>query len=80
MDIIRVYDKDGIEKEMEVCFICNENNKHYIVYRDLNKENYYASYYKTKDGEILPELYNDLTDEEYSMLEKLYKKAVMPNV
>lgn len=80
MDTIELIDKNGNKNNYEVCLLCNKNNKHYIVYRSLDGKEYYASYYKIKDGVILPELYNDLTNEEYKMLEKLYRKGALENV
>ena len=81
MDII-VYDKDGNKVEMEVVLMYHYEDKHYIIYRDLDKTNkdYYVSYYKVENGKVNPKLYNDLTEEEYKMLEEVYKKAVDKNV
>lgn len=80
MDKIIVYDNKGNEQEMEVCIISEMNDKRFVIYRDLEKQNYYASYYKIINGEIMPTLYNDITDEEYKMLMKLYQKGVMQDV
>lgn len=69
-DIIKIKNKDGVEEQVELILTANLNNKKYLLYKDNNNE-IYASYI-TKEDDIL---HNDLTDEEYNMLEKLYRKG-----
>lgn len=69
-DIIIMKTADGQDEEVELVLTVNHNKKKYILYR--NKENeIYASYMLDNDDT----LYNDLTDEEYVMLESVYKKG-----
>ena len=67
-DIIRVKNKDGVYEEVEVVLTVHQNNKEYLLYRN-NKSELFASY--VFDDE--EELNNNLTDEEYDMLEKIYR-------
>ena len=69
-DIIKIKNKEGVEEQVELILTANLNNKKYLLYKDNNNE-IYASYI-TKEDDIL---HNDLTDEEYNMLEKLYRKG-----
>ena len=80
MDLIELENENGKIEKFEICLVSKTKDKHYIVYRSLDGNEYYASYYKVENGLINNHLYNDLTDEEYKMLERLYKKGVMQNV
>ena len=69
-DTIIVKNQDGIEEEVELVLTVEKKEKKYLLYRDKNDE-LFASY--IVDGDDL--LHNDLTDEEYDMLEKIYLKG-----
>ena len=69
-DTIIVKNQDGIEEEVELVLTVEKKEKKYLLYRDKNDE-LFASY--IIDGDDL--LHNDLTDEEYDMLEKIYLKG-----
>lgn len=73
-DIIKVKNINGIEEEVELVLVVNKNNKKYLLYR--NKDNEMFASYVLKDDESL---HNDLTEEEYDMLEKIYQKGVLLN-
>ena len=70
-DIIKVKTSDGIEEEVELILSVDKNDKKYILYR--NKDNEIYASYLLKSDDLL---HNDLTDEEYEMLETIYKKGV----
>ena len=67
-DIIRVKNKDGIEEAVEVVLTIHQNNKEYLLYRNKNNELFASYVYDNEE-----ELNNNLTDEEYDMLEKIYR-------
>ena len=69
-DTIIVKNQDGIDEEVELVLTVDKKEKKYLLYRDKNDE-LFASY--IVDGDDL--LHNDLTDEEYDMLEKIYLKG-----
>ena len=69
-DTIIVKDKDGNDEEVELILSINKNDKEYLLYR--NKENEIYASYLLKDSD---ELHNDLTDEEFNMLEAIYLKG-----
>lgn len=72
MDNIIVEDINGNNVEVELILTANVKNKKYLLYR--NDDGYiFASYIFTDSDD--DKLYNNLTDEEYLMLEKLYKKG-----
>lgn len=76
MDTIIAYDENGNASEKEVILILNAEDKNYIMYRDISgiQKNIYASYfYGDIDNENL-QLYNNLTEDEYQMLEDVYRK------
>ncbi len=67
-DFIRVKNKDGIEEAVEVVLTIHQNNKEYLLYRNKNNELFSSYLYDNEET-----LHNDLTDEEYDMLEKIYR-------
>ncbi len=67
-DFIRVKNKDGIEEMVEVVLTIHQNNKEYLLYRNKNNELFASYVYDNEET-----LHNDLTDEEYDMLEKIYR-------
>ena len=69
-DTIIVKNQDGVDEEVELFLTVDKKEKKYLLYRDKNNE-LYASY--IIEGDDL--LHNDLTDEEYDMLEKIYLKG-----
>ena len=69
-DTIIVKNQDGLDEEVELVLTVDKKEKKYLLYRDKNNE-LYASY--IIEGDDL--LHNDLTDEEYDMLEKIYLKG-----
>ena len=69
-DTIIVKNQDGIDEEVELVLTVDKKEKKYLLYRDKNDE-LFASY--IVDGDDL--LHDDLTDEEYDMLEKIYLKG-----
>ena len=69
-DFITIKNKDGIDEQVELVLTANKNDKKYLLYRNSNNE-VFASYI-TKEDDIL---HNDLTEEEYAMLEKLLSEA-----
>ena len=69
-DFITIKNKDGIDEQVELVLTANKNDKKYLLYRNNNNE-VFASYI-TKEDDIL---HNDLTEEEYAMLEKLLSEA-----
>ena len=69
-DTIIVKNQDGVDEEVELVLTVDKKEKKYLLYRDKNNE-LYASY--IIEGDDL--LHNDLTDEEYDMLEKIYLKG-----
>jgi uncharacterized protein YrzB (UPF0473 family) len=69
-DYITVKTSDGKEEQVELVLTANKNNKKYLLYRNSNNE-LFASYI-TNEDDIL---HNDLSEEEYNMLEKLLKEA-----
>ena len=73
MDKLIVKDLNGKEVEVELILTVNQNNKKYLLYRtDVGQ--IYASYiYNNVDDEIL---HNDLSEEEFVMLENIYKKGI----
>ena len=78
MDKIRVYDEASQEVEKEIILILEMEEKSYILYRDIEGDNkkIYASYFITDElnGETV-NLYNDLSDDEFNMLENAYKEG-----
>lgn len=78
MDKIYVYDELGNEEEKEVVLLLETIEKNYILYKDINSKNkkIYASYfYKDDLEEEVLKLNNNLTEEEYKLLEEAYKKG-----
>ena len=73
-DIIKVKNINGIEEEVELVLVVNKNNKKYLLYRNKDNE-LFASYILNNSDK----LYNDLTEEEYDMLEKIYQQGVLTN-
>ena len=69
-DLITMTKEDGTQEQVELVLTVDKNNKHYILYKD-KENNLFASYYLEDDT-----LHNDLTDEEYDMLESIYRKGV----
>ena len=67
-DFIRVKNKDGIEEAVEVVLTIHQNNKEYLLYRNKNNELFASYVYDDEET-----FHNDLTDEEYDMLEKIYR-------
>lgn len=68
-DYITVIDDEGKEEQVELILTANINKKKYLLYRN-NQGEVLASYMLDDDT-----LHNDLTDEEYEMLENLYAKG-----
>ncbi len=68
-DIIAVKNSEGIEEEVELILTLDKGKKKYIVYSNKDNE-IFASYLLDDD-----KLHNDLTEEEYKMLEELLKKG-----
>ena len=64
MDTIKLKTNDGIDEEVELIFTVDKGKKKYLLYKKDNE--IYASYL------LNDELHNDLTEDEYKMLEKLY--------
>ncbi len=73
-DIIKVKNINGIEEEVELVLVVNKNNKKYLLYRNKDNE-LFASYILNNSDK----LYNDLTEEEYDMLEKIYQQGALIN-
>ena len=69
-DILVLKTKDGTEEEVELILTANIDKKKYLLYK--NKQNEIFASYILHNGDTL---YNDLTDEEYNMLENLYRKG-----
>ena len=73
-DIITVTTNDGKEEQVELILTVSKGKKKYLLYKDT-KEKIYASYMIGNDDK----LHNDLTEEEYKMLEDLYIKGTKLN-
>jgi uncharacterized protein YrzB (UPF0473 family) len=69
-DIIVLKNEDGKDEKVELILTTDVNNKKYLLYKN-SKNEIFASYIL----EGSDKLYNDLTEDEYSMLENLYKKG-----
>ena len=69
-DTIIVKNSDGQEEQVELILTARKNDKEYLLYR--NKDNEIFASYILNDSD---ELHNDLTDEEYNMLEAVYRKG-----
>ena len=61
---------DGTKEEVELILYITKGTKNYILYKNKNKE-MYASY--ITENNIL---HNDLTDEEYDMIEDIYFEGI----
>ena len=62
-------DINGDLNNYNIIFKFNENNKNYIIYEDLNKDNtIYASLYEIVDDKI--KLIPILNDEDYDIVDK----------
>ncbi len=69
-DYITIINNEGKEEQVELVLTANIDKKKYLLYKNNNEE-VFASYMINGDDT----LYNDLTDEEYEMLENLYAKG-----
>jgi len=69
-DFIIVKNKNGRDEQVELVLTVNKNNKKYLLYRNNNNE-LFASYI-TNEDDIL---HNNLSNDEYTMLEKLLEEA-----
>ena len=68
----------NIEIEKEIVLLLEVENKSYILFKDIegNNKKIYASYFMTEELENdAVNLYNDLSEEEYQLLENSYKKG-----
>ncbi len=64
--------KDGKKEEVELILTYKKDNKMYLLYLDPEQQIYASYIYLNSDDETL---HNDLTEEEYQMLESLYAKG-----
>lgn len=69
-DFITVIDDEGKEEQVELILTANIDKKKYLLYKN-NQGEVLASYMFNDDDT----LHNDLTEEEYEMLENLYAKG-----
>ena len=70
-EYITLKNKNGVEEKVELILAVSKKNKQYLLYKN-NKGEIFASYVLDSDDI----LHNDLSDEEYDMLEKIYAKGV----
>jgi uncharacterized protein YrzB (UPF0473 family) len=78
MDKIKVYDEAGQEVEKEVVLLFEFKEKNYILFKDIEGDvkKIYASYFYADEMEDdVITLHNDLTEEEYTLLEGVYKEG-----
>lgn len=78
MDKIKVYDEIGQEVEKEVILLFELNEKSYVLFRDIegtNKKIYASYFYADETDNDVINLHNDLTEDEYYMLEQIYKEG-----
>ena len=79
-DVIKVYDKEGKEKEYNLLAIFTLNGNQYIVYKDVDnksiKENLFASRIDefSNNMSLFP-----LNDEEFNLIANQYKKIIENN-
>lgn len=71
MDTMTVINDKGKQEVVELILTVSKGKKKYLLYQNSNKE-IYASYILDNDDK----LYNDLTDDEYKMLEDIYKQGL----
>ena len=77
-DFIYIYDKDGKKIKMELVFAMNseDGESQYIVYKEIDKiVPVYMAKIKLSDGII--DLDTDLTKEEKSLVEKMFKEKII---
>lgn len=72
MDKIIVKDINGNNVEVELILTANVKNKRYLLYRNDDGDIFASYIYTDRDDE---KLYNDLTDDEYTMLDNLLIKG-----
>ena len=78
MNKIRVYDEVGKEVEKEIVLLLESNEKSYVLFKDIegNNKKIYASYFFSDESDDdVVNLHNDLSNEEFSMLEKAYEEG-----
>ena len=68
--MISVMTNEGIVEQVELVLSIDKGKKKYILYKNNDNE-IFASYLIDEDNL----LHNDLTEEEYDMLEKLYQEG-----
>ena len=77
-DRVIVKDKNNQEKEYILLAILNYDNKHFIIYKDIdnkdNNKNLYASKIKNKEKDNFQ--LEDLNDSEWNIVEKEYSKLI----
>ena len=69
---ILVTTEDGKEEVVELVLSVDKGDKKYLLYIDANNEMYASYILNSKDDNLL---HNDLTEDEYEMLESLYNKG-----
>ena len=78
MDTIKVYNEAGQEEIKEVVLLFELQEKNYVLFKDIegDKQKIYASYFYADemDDDVI-NLRNDLTEEEYTLLEGVYKEG-----
>jgi len=72
MDKIILKDMNGNDVEVELILTANVKNKRYLLYRNDDGDIFASYIYTDKDDN---KLYNDLTDDEYKMLDNLLTKG-----
>lgn len=73
MDLIKIYNKNGVGKYMEVVSTIEikELEYHYIIYKDKKTNRYYAAKYKESEDELDTNLSKEELDLCNSVLEEV---------
>ena len=64
--------ENGKMVKYEIIIYFNHNNKNYVVYKEPNKDDIYASTYDIKDNELI--LGEIETDEEWDYIDKVLEE------